>query len=464
MGKATGFLDYQRLESPLEDPKKRITDFLEFHGTISADKRREQGARCMNCGVPFCQSAYGCPLHNLIPEWNDEIFAGNWNHALSRLLKTNSFPEFTGRVCPALCEIACVCGMDDLHNAVTIRENELAVSEYAWENGLIKPEIPVVRTGKRVAVIGSGPSGLAVSDLLNRRGHHITVYERDDTPGGLLMYGIPAMKLDKGVVARRVEKMEAEGIVFVCSTEAGKDISASRLLKQYDAVVLCCGARQAREVANIDGSVPGVIPALEYLTESTKAVLRGSESTKNAFGRDVLVIGNGDTATDCVATAVRQGAKSVHQLVRKSRPAEEKRIWPYRPMGEKTAYGQEEAAAIYGSDPRLYETTVQELLVDEAGCLRAARIRQGKTETEIAADMVLIAAGFSGAEKTVAEAFGLCQDEKGRIGASDCTTEHAKIFACGDIRRGPSLVVWAIAEGRACARTVDCYLEGYTNL
>ena len=464
MGKTTGFLDYRRNDNPSESPQKRITNFQEFHGALSAEERMEQGARCMNCGVPFCQSTYGCPLHNLIPEWNDEIFAGNWSHALSRLLKINSFPEFTGRVCPALCENACICGMDDLHNAVTIRENELFVSEHAWANGLIKPEIHAVRTGKRVAVIGSGPSGLAVSDLLNRRGHSVTVYERDDIPGGLLMYGIPAMKLDKKVVARRIEKMKAEGITFLCSTEVGKDISASRILKQYDAVVLCCGARQTREVAHVDASMPGVFPALEYLTESTKAVLEGRESTRTASGRHVLVIGNGDTATDCVATAVRQGAKSVHQLVRKPRPVEGVRVWPYRPTGEKTAYGQEEAAALYGSDPRLYETTVQELLTDEAGNLRAARIRQGETEAEVPADMVLIAAGFSGAENNIAQVFGVSRDEKGRIGASDCTTENPKLFACGDVRRGPSLVVWAIAEGRACAHEVDRYLEGYTYL
>lgn len=464
MGKTTGFLEYQRLENPQLQPLERISGFQEFHGSLSPEKRREQGARCMNCGVPFCQSAYGCPLHNLIPEWNDEIFAGNWSHALSRLLKTNSFPEFTGRVCPALCETACICGMDDLHSAVTVRENELAVSEYAWTNGLIKPEIPEVRTGKQVAVIGSGPSGLAVSDLLNRRGHSVTVYERDDAPGGLLMYGIPAMKLDKKVVTRRVAKMEAEGITFICSMEAGKDISAARLYKQYDAVVLCCGARQAREVSHIDPAVPGVVPALEYLTESTKAVLEGRESTRNAFGLDVLVIGNGDTATDCVATAVRQGAKSVRQLVRKPRPANAERIWPYRTTGEKTAYGQEEAAALYGSDPRLYETTVQELLLREDGSLCAVRLRQGNTVSEIPADMVLVAAGFSGVEKAVAEAFGVSPDGKGRIGSADGTTDHPKLFACGDIRRGPSLVVWAIAEGRACARTVDRYLEGYTNL
>ena len=464
MGKATGFLEYERMDAPCSLPLERIADFQEFHRDLPAAQRREQGARCMNCGVPFCQSFYGCPLHNLIPEWNDEIFTGNWSHALSRLLKTNNFPEFTGRVCPALCETACICGMEDAASAVTIRENELAIAEYAWNHGLITPEVPAVRTGKQVAVVGSGPAGLAVADQLNRRGHSVTVFERDDRPGGLLMYGIPAMKLDKTIVARRIEKMQAEGILFQCGTEAGKDLPARRLLKDYDAVVLCCGARQARAVSHVDPSVPGVVPALTYLTESTKAVLAGGESAVSAKGLSVLVVGNGDTATDCVATAIRQGARSVSQLVRKPKRPDAGRVWPYRSTAEKTAYGQEEAAALYGQDPRLFETTVQELLTDDSGHLRGARIRQGEEYAEVSADLLLIAAGFSGVEEPLPKAFAMKADEKGRLGRADCTSEDPKLFVCGDARTGPSLVVRAIADGRACAKTVDRYLEGYTNL
>ena len=464
MGKPTGFLEYQRMEDPCLRPEERVSNFRDFHLALPDEARRKQGARCMNCGVPFCQSAFGCPLHNLIPEWNDEIFSGNWSHALSRLLKTNSFPEFTGRVCPALCEAACICGMEDLHDAVTIRENELAIAEYARQHGLIRPAVPEVRTGKRIAVVGSGPAGLAAADLLNQRGHIVTVYERDEEPGGLLMYGIPEMKLEKSIVRLRIARMQEEGIAFMCSTEIGKDLTGRRLLREYDAVVLSCGARQPREVANIDAGVPGVLQALEYLSESTRAVLEGRESEKSAKGLDVLVVGNGDTATDCVATAIRQGALSVRQLVRKPKALATERTWPYRPVGEKTAYGQEEAAARYGQDPRLYETTVQKLLTDEKGALCGVKIRQGTEEAELPAGLLLVASGFSGVEQKTAETFSLHPDEKGRIGNPDHTTGHSGLFACGDVRRGPSLVVWAIAEGRACAKEVDRFLEGYTNL
>ncbi len=462
MGKPTGFMEYTRTERPVIPACERLASFDEFHGELAPARRREQGARCMNCGVPFCQSEYGCPLHNLIPEWNDEVFAGNMGHALSRLLKTNNFPEFTGRVCPALCENACVCGLDG--DAVTVRDNELSIIESAWENGLMTPAPPAVRTGKRVAVVGSGPAGLAAAEQLNRRGHTVTVFERDDRPGGLLMYGIPNMKLDKSVIARRVDKMTAEGIEFICGTEIGRDIPAERLKAEYDAVILACGARQPRALGFENETVPGVLPALDYLTAATKAVLAGTESTQSARGKHVIVVGNGDTATDCVATALRQGAASVTQLVRKPRSAETPRFWPYRPKNEKTDYGQEEAAAVMGHDPRLYETTVQELLADEAGVLRAVIVKTGGEERELPAELLLAATGFSGAETAITEAFGLALDERGRLGDGMYRTADPKVFACGDLRRGASLVVWAIAEGRACARVVDEFLEGYTNL
>ena len=326
------------------------------------------------------------------------------------------------------------------------------------------PVPPAVRTGKRVAVVGSGPAGLAAADQLNRRGHSVTVFERDDRPGGLLTYGIPNMKLDKSVVFRRIEKMKAEGIEFVCGTEVGKDIAPAELKRSFDAVILCCGARKPRELGIETAGVSGVVPALDFLTAAAKALLDGAESRWSAAGKNVVIVGNGDTATDCVATALRQGAASVTQLVRKPRPDSRARVWPYPSAGEKTDYGQEEAVARFGRDPRLYSTTVKELRCDDAGLLRAAVISADGQEKEIPADLLLTATGFSGAESSTVSAFGLELDGRGRLGDAGYRTAEAKVFACGDMHRGASLVVWAIAEGRACARAVDAALEGYSNL
>ena len=495
MGKATGFLEYERMNRPDLPVSVRTQDFCEFHGQLEEDDRRRQGGRCMNCGVPFCQSEYGCPLHNLIPEWNDEVFGGNWPHALSRLLKTNNFPEFTGRVCPALCENACICGMDDQKSAVTVRDNELAIIETAWEKGLMEPVPPSVRTDKKIAIVGSGPAGLAAADQLNRRGHKVTVYEKDIRPGGLLMYGIPNMKLDKSIVERRIRKMEKEGIEFITGANVGTYIPGEQLIREYDAVLLCCGARRPRAVDNADEKVPGVYQAMTYLTENTKALLLSAEDRDrlenpttvqagmngtgrlrspglhgshapviSARGKNVVIIGNGDTATDCVATAVRQGAKSITQLVRKPRPDDTERIWPYKSNREKKDYGQEEAEAVYGSDPRMYRSTVKELITDKNGRLSGIVVNQAGSEITIPADMLLLAAGFAGAEEKTASAFGLSLNEKGLLGSSLYTTSDPKVFAAGDMRRGATLVVTAIAEGRAAARAVDEYLEGYTNL
>ena len=462
MGKPTGFLDYLRQEVPCEEALRRIRGYDEFHGRLNRQEREMQAARCMNCGVPFCQSQYGCPLHNLIPEWNDEVYSGNWQHAWARLMKTNCFPEFTGRVCPAICENACTCGIWD--ESVTIRNTELEIIERAWESGWMHPQIPAVRSGRKVAVIGSGPAGLAAAERLNQRGHFVTVYEKDDRPGGLLMYGIPNMKLEKQVIMRRVEKMQAEGIRFVLSAEVGAYIPAEQILDEYDAVILCCGARKPRMPREGQSVSSGVLPALTYLSECTKALLAGEKCIYDAAGKNVVIIGNGDTATDCVATAVRQGAASVRQLVRKPQSAYVKGKWPFARETNPTEYGQEEAAALYGQDPRIYETTLKELHSDGEGRLAGITVMTAGKEQKIPADLLVAAMGFSGTDSKTVEAFGMTQNEHGCLGGPAYRTADPRVFVCGDMRQGPSLVVKAIADGGACARAVDEYLEGYSNM
>ncbi len=462
MGKSTGFMEYKRTARPSVVPEVRIENFQEFHEELSVQERQNQAARCMSCGVPFCQSNFGCPLHNLIPEWNDGIYTNSWAHALTRLLKTNGFPEFTGRVCPALCENACTCGLDG--EAVSIRDNELALVEYGYANGLITAKPPAVRTGHHVAVVGSGPAGLSVADILNMRGHTVTVFEQDDRVGGLVMYGIPNMKLEKSVIDRRIQRMEAEGISFRTGVQVGSDISGESLLAGFDAVVLCCGAREPRTVDVENGEAGGVHQALAYLTAATKAVLADTESVCSAHGKHVVIIGNGDTATDCVATAVRQGAASVTQLVRKAAIGAAVKVWPYASKTDAPDYGQEEAIAKYGTDPRMYETVAKRLICDEAGNLTSLVVETAGEERILPADMLLLAAGFSGAEATAPTSLGLTLDDRGRLGTERYTTENEKVFVAGDMRRGASLVAIAIAEGRACAKAVDEYLEGYTNL
>lgn len=581
MGKVTGFLDYAREDNKDVPVEERIKNFKEFHLPLTEEERRKQGARCMNCGVPFCQSGMklagmftGCPLHNLCPEWNDEVYNGHVAHALSRLLKTNNFPEFTGRVCPALCEKACVEGLDDA--PVTTHDNELYIIEKAFQEGYMQPRIPEVRSGKRVAVVGAGPAGLAVADQLNHRGHSVTVFERSDEIGGLLMYGIPNMKLDKSVIRRRRALMEAEGVVFRTGVDVGREtlasaaaaanadgrkagagagekpattgsaaadvgkgsaVTAAAILRDYDAVVLACGAKQARglNVPSIE-QAHGIYYAVDYLTSQTKALHEQGEHAFgiiNAKGKHVVIVGGGDTGNDCCGTAIRQGAKSVTQIEMMPEPPVERAAsnpWPEWPKVLKVDYGQQEAIRVFGHDPRVYETTVKAIETKKDGSIKAAITSKVKfenrqmvlvegTEQKLPCDLLIIAAGFTGCESYVADAFGVALTERhvvkteaehyhtesavkptaaaqtadaaagskvgeksgaasataarttasaGSAAKADASTmtaaNAAKIFTAGDMHRGQSLVVWAIAEGRACASEVDAYLMGYSCL
>ena len=485
MGKPTGFLEYTRQGNPSEAPLARIRHYNEFHPRLGREERMRQGARCMECGVPFCQSGAvlngmvsGCPLHNLIPEWNDLVYHGSFGHALERLLKTNNFPEFTGRVCPALCEAACTCGLHG--EPVTVRDNELGIIEDAWERGLMKPRPPKNRTGKRIAVVGSGPSGLACADQLNSRGHSVTVFEREDRPGGLLMYGIPNMKLEKSIVQRRLELMAAQGVEFRTGVDVGKDISPEELRRDFDAVVLCCGAANPRDLDLPGREGEGVWFAVDFLKETTRALLDNGlqEGTyPSARGKHVVIVGGGDTGNDCVGTCIRHGCESVTQLEMMPKAPDsrgENNPWPEWPRVCKTDYGQEEAIAVFGSDPRIYETTVSRLIRDEGGALTAVEtVRLGPdhkplpgTEQTLPCELLLIAAGFLGPQDYVPEAFGLARTARSNVQTAEggYDTGAAGVFAAGDMRRGQSLVVWAIQEGRAAARQVDEYLMGYTNL
>ena len=490
MGKPTGFMEINRQVSYELPPEERTKNFNEFHIPLHPDEQQAQGARCMDCGVPFCQSGMllggmfsGCPLNNLIPEWNDLVYRGQWDLAVKRLIATNRYPEFTSRVCPALCEAACTCGMTT-GNPVTVKENERAVVEYGYESGTIHAVPPPSRTGKRVAVVGTGPSGLSVADLLNKRGHKVTMYERSDRVGGLLMYGIPNMKLEKWVIDRRVDILKEEGIEFKTNVDVGRDISAEELKAQYDAVVLCCGAKQPRDIGAPGRDAEGIYFAVDYLSSVTKSLLDsgfGDGRAIIASGKKVLVIGGGDTGNDCVGTAIRQGCTSVTQLEMMPCPPTCRapgNDWPEWPRVLKTDYGQQEAIAKFGSDPRLYKTTVKEFYKNENGQVCGALIAKLESqvvdgrrmmvptgeEFAIECDLVLIAAGFTGCESYVAEAFGVDMTPRGTVADKKYATSQPGVFACGDMRRGQSLVVWALREGRDTAAVVDEYLMGYTNL
>ncbi|MBR2810817.1 MAG: glutamate synthase subunit beta [Solobacterium sp.] len=482
MGKPDGFLLYQRKEDCERTCADRINDYQEIRISSRPEERRKQAARCMDCGVPFCQSAIrlngmvtGCPLHNLIPEWNDHIYRGHDEHALRRLLKMNPFPEFTGRVCPALCEKACVNGCDG--DPVTIRDNERWLSEAGFSQNLIRPADISVRSKKKVAVIGSGPSGLAAAYRLNVRGHHVTVYERDEKPGGLLMYGIPNMKLDKKVVERRTALMAEEGVDFRTGISVGQDITLAELREQYDAVILACGASQARMPA-VEGieSTEGVIKAVTYLAETTRHL--PALPKINAEGKNVVILGGGDTGNDCVATAIRQKCTSAVQLEMMPAPPQERREdnpWPQWPRVMKTDYGQQEAMHVFGKDPRIFSKTLT-ALVKEGEVLKAVETADihfegGKPviseEREILpCDLLVIAAGFTGCETALPLSAGVSLTALNTVAAKEggYATNVPGIFTCGDMHRGASLVVWAIREGLECAREVDEWMMGYTNL
>ncbi|MEZ3428209.1 MAG: glutamate synthase subunit beta [Lachnospiraceae bacterium] len=494
MGKPTGFMEYERETAAAAKPKARVKNFDEFHTHLPLQKQMLQGARCMECGVPFCQSGMtlcgmtsGCPLHNLVPEWNDLVYTGNWEQAYKRLKKTNNFPEFTARVCPALCEAACTCGLNG--EPVATKENEYAIIENAYEKGYAAPKPPKVRTGKKVAVVGSGPAGLAAADQLNKRGHFVTVYERSDRAGGLLMYGIPNMKLEKRIVERKIKVMEAEGVVFVTNTDVGRDIKPAKLLKEYDRVILACGASNPRDIGAPGREAKGIYFAVDFLKANTKSLLDSGLSDGcyiDAKGKNVVIIGGGDTGNDCVGTVIRHGCKSVTQIEMMPQAPKERaddNPWPQWPKVLKTDYGQEEAIAVFGHDPRIYETTVKEFMKDKEGNVKAVKTVKLSRETdpetgrvsmkEIAgseqvldAELVLIAAGFLGSQKYVTDAFLVETDGRSNVKtpSGGYQTSERNVFVTGDMHRGQSLVVWAIREGREAARAVDESLMGYTNL
>jgi glutamate synthase (NADPH) small chain len=491
MGRPTGFLEYPRATPQARSPQDRISDWREFHGHLPEVSMREQGARCMDCGVPFCHTGklvdgltIGCPLHNLIPDWNDLIYKGRWHAALDRLHRTNNFPEFTGRVCPAPCEGSCVLGINA--PPVTIKINECAIIDRGFEEGWVKPLTPTQRTGKRVAIVGSGPAGMACAEELNRAGHTVTVYERADRVGGLMMYGIPAMKLDKSLIDRRVKLMEEAGVSFRTGVEVGKTMPVVEMRLDSDAIVLCGGACKPRDLPVEGRQLHGVHFAMEFLTSNTRGLLDGSQGgVISARDKHVVVIGGGDTGNDCVGTSVRHGCRSVTQLEILARPPEQRAAdnpWPQWPKIYRVDYGQEEAAVKFGSDPRLFSVQTKRILGDEHGHVRALEIVDvrfvpqagGPPKLEeipgslrpIPADLVLLAMGFVGPEREgLLNDLGVKLDVRGNVAVDDNRqTSIGGIFAAGDMARGQSLVVWAIMEGRQAARGVDRYLMGETIL
>ena len=493
MGKPTGFMEFQR-ELPVDrSPLERVNDWQEFHEHFAEAKLQQQGGRCMDCGIPFCHTgtlisgmASGCPINNLIPEWNDLIYRGLWKEALERLHKTNNFPEFTGRVCPAPCEGSCVLGINEL--PVTIKNIECSIIDKGFAEGWVRADPPEKRTGKKVAVVGSGPSGLACAAQLNRAGHWVTVYERADRIGGLLMYGIPNMKLDKAVVQRRVDLMAQEGVKFITNTAVGVDVPATKLREEFDAVVLCCGATKPRDLPIEGRNLQGVYFAMEFLHANTKSLLDSGHQDGNyisATDKHVIVVGGGDTGTDCVGTSMRHKCKSLTQFEILPQPPETRQPdnpWPEWPKIYRLDYGQEEAKDRFGADPRRYLTTPEKFVSDANGQVKELHTvdvewvrgdngalfpkKISGTEKVWPAEIVLLAMGFLGPEDTILEELGVQRDPRSNAQAEygKFATNVKGVFAAGDMRRGQSLVVWAINEGRGAARECDRYLMGRTDL
>ena len=493
MGKPTGFIEYLRELPTDRSPAERVADWKEFHHHLEEPKLRQQGARCMDCGIPFCHTgtlisgmASGCPINNLIPEWNDLIYRGLWREALDRLHKTNNFPEFTGRVCPAPCEGSCVVGLNG--PPVTIKNIECSIIDKGWDEGWVTPEPPKTRTGKKVAIVGSGPAGLSAAAQLNKAGHLVTVFERADRPGGLLMYGIPNMKLDKKeVVLRRIQLLEKEGVKFICNCDVGKFVPAKQLLDEFDAVVLCTGATKPRDLPIEGRNLKGIHFAMDFLTANTRSLLDNEKNGDfiSAVGKDVVIIGGGDTGTDCVGTSMRHGCKSLVQIEILPKPPMDRakdNPWPEWPKVYKMDYGQEEAAAMFGGDPRVYLTTAKRFVGDDNGHVREIHTVQIQwerndkgqfipkevpgTEKVVPTQLVLLAMGFLGPEQPLLDAIGVERDARSNIKAEygEYQTSLPGVFTAGDCRRGQSLVVWAFNEGRGAAKACDKYLMGSTDL
>ena len=476
MGKATGFLELDREVESYREIDVRINDYDEiFTGSHNLDQLQEQGSRCMDCGVPFCQSSNGCPIDNLIPEWNDLVYKNEWQEALERLEKTNNFPEFTGRVCPAPCEGSCVLGLNN--PAVTIKNIELAIIDKGFEEGWIKPRLVESRSGKKVAVVGSGPAGLAAADELNQMGHLVKVYERSDRIGGLLMYGIPNMKLGKDVVDRRVELLSDEGVEFITNVDVGKDITTKELQENFDAVIFATGATKARDLPAENRDAKGIYPAMDFLTSNTKSLLdngQPDQSDLSADGKNVIVIGGGDTGTDCIGTSLRQGAKSIINFELMSRPPEvrsDNNPWPEWPVIFRVDYGHEESSQVFGKDPRHYQLLTKSFIKDSNGNVKGINtinvdFIDGKlleiegTEKTWDAELVLLSMGFLSPEHYLSDDAEIELDQRGNYLSEhgDYKTSKEGIFSAGDCRRGQSLVVWAINEGRGVASSVDNYL------
>ena len=476
MGKVTGFLELDREVESYREVDIRINDYDEiFSGTHNLNQLQEQGSRCMDCGVPFCQSATGCPIDNLIPEWNDLVYNNEWQEALERLEKTNNFPEFTGRVCPAPCEGSCVLGLNN--PAVTIKNIELAIVDKGFEEGWIKPRLIKSRSGKKVAVVGSGPAGLAAADELNQMGHSVQVYERSDRIGGLLMYGIPNMKLGKDVVDRRVDLLKQEGVEFTTNADVGKDISTDELQDIFDAVIFTTGATKARDLPAENRNAKGIYPAMDYLTSNTKSLLDNGipdESELSAKGKNVIVIGGGDTGTDCIGTSLRQGAKSIINFELMSQPPEQRsdsNPWPEWPVIFRVDYGHEESNKVFGKDPRRYQLLTKAFIKDSNGHVKGIKttnvdfvggklIEVDGTEKTWDAELVLLSMGFLSPEHYLSEDANIELDERGNYQSKhgEFNTSRNGIFSAGDCRRGQSLVVWAINEGRGVANSVNDFL------